>query len=56
MLTLIKGIAGYYLASASLIADAGHSLSDLIGDFITLFCWNWSKKPKDQSYPFGYGK
>lgn len=56
LLTTTKGIAGYYLASASLLADAGHSLSDLIGDFITLFCWNWSKKAKDTHYPFGYGK
>ncbi|KAH9821588.1 cation efflux protein [Melampsora americana] len=56
ILTLIKGIAGYVLSSASLIADAGHSLSDLMGDLITLFCWNWSKKPKDDHYQFGYGK
>lgn len=55
MLTATKGIAGYYLSSASLIADAGHSLSDLVGDFITLFCWKWSKRPKDRDYPFGYG-
>ncbi|KAG0151781.1 hypothetical protein CROQUDRAFT_667776 [Cronartium quercuum f. sp. fusiforme G11] len=55
-LTATKGIAGYYLSSASLIADAGHSLSDLVGDFITLFCWTWSKRPKDRDYPFGYGK
>ncbi len=26
-LTLVKGVAGWYLHSASLLADAGHSLS-----------------------------
>ncbi|OAV89939.1 hypothetical protein PTTG_08391 [Puccinia triticina 1-1 BBBD Race 1] len=55
-LTAVKGIAGYLLASASLIADAGHSLSDLLGDLITLFAWNWSRKPADRDYPFGHGK
>ncbi|KAI9618554.1 hypothetical protein H4Q26_012375 [Puccinia striiformis f. sp. tritici PST-130] len=55
-LTAVKGIAGYLLASASLIADAGHSLSDLLGDLITLFAWNWSRKPADKDYPFGHGK
>ncbi|KNZ58354.1 uncharacterized protein VP01_1946g8 [Puccinia sorghi] len=55
-MTAVKGIAGYLLASASLIADAGHSLSDLLGDLITLFAWNWSRKPADNNYPFGHGK
>ncbi|CAH7690369.1 mitochondrial iron ion transporter [Phakopsora pachyrhizi] len=55
-LTFVKGIAGYLLSSASLLADAGHSLSDLVADFVTLFCWRWSRRPKNKDYPFGYGK
>lgn len=30
-LTATKGIAGIYMNSASLLAEAGHSLSDLLG-------------------------
>jgi hypothetical protein len=30
-LTVTKGVAGIYMNSASLLAEAGHSLSDLLG-------------------------
>lgn len=30
-LTMTKGVAGIYMNSASLLAEAGHSLSDLLG-------------------------
>ncbi|EAU91204.2 mitochondrial iron ion transporter [Coprinopsis cinerea okayama7 len=55
-LTATKGVAGWYLHSASLLADAGHSLSDLLGDFVTLFCWRLSRKPSSQRYPYGFAK
>jgi len=61
--------------SASLVADAGHSLSgksfahhrhapkhpesrltDLLGDFVTLFCWRLSRKPPSARYPYGFAK
>jgi cation diffusion facilitator family transporter len=42
--------------SASLLADAGHSLSDLLGDFVTLFCWKLSRKPPSERYPYGFAK
>lgn len=42
-----------FLHSASLMADAGHSLSDLLGDFVTLFCWQLSRRPKSNRYPYG---
>lgn len=42
--------------SASLLADAGHSLSDLLGDFVTLFCWKLSRRPPSETYPYGFGK
>ncbi|KAF8844678.1 cation efflux protein [Paxillus ammoniavirescens] len=56
VLTSAKGAAGWYMHSASLLADAGHSLSDLLGDFVTLFCWKLSRKPPSERYPFGYAK
>jgi cation diffusion facilitator family transporter len=74
-LTAAKGVAGVYMHSASLLADAGHSLSgqsrsfmaspvakpfntklDLLGDFVTLFCWRLSRKPPSDRYPYGFAK
>ncbi|TCD71617.1 hypothetical protein EIP91_007364 [Steccherinum ochraceum] len=55
-LTASKGAAGWYMNSASLLADAGHSLSDLLGDFVTLICWRLSRKPPSELYPYGFGK
>ncbi|CAE6365516.1 unnamed protein product [Rhizoctonia solani] len=56
VLSATKGIAGVYLNSAALVADAAHSLSDLMGDFVTLACWKISRKPPTDAYPYGYGK
>ncbi|KAF9566697.1 CDF-like metal transporter [Agrocybe pediades] len=55
-LTAVKGLAGWYMHSASLLADAGHSMSDLLGDFVTLFCWRLSRKPPSERYPYGFAK
>lgn len=51
-----KGVAGVLLHSASLLADAAHSLSDTFSDIVTLFCWKMSQKPASISHPLGYGK
>ncbi|CAE7097862.1 unnamed protein product [Rhizoctonia solani] len=56
VLSATKGIAGVYLNSAALVADAAHSLSDLMGDFVTLACWKISRKAPTDAYPYGYGK
>ncbi|KAH8078072.1 cation efflux family-domain-containing protein [Cristinia sonorae] len=56
VLTAAKGGAGWYMNSASLLADAGHSMSDLLGDFVTLFCWKLSRRPPSERYPYGFGK
>jgi len=55
-LVVSKFSAGWAFNSAALVADAGHSLSDLLGDFITLFCWRLSRRPPSSQYPHGYGK
>lgn len=51
-----KGVAGVYLHSAALLADAAHSLSDTFSDLVTLFCWKMSQRPASQTHPLGYGK
>ncbi|CAE6476113.1 unnamed protein product [Rhizoctonia solani] len=56
VLSATKGIAGVYLNSAALVADAAHSLSDLMGDFVTLACWKISRRAPTDAYPYGYGK
>ncbi|KAG1734726.1 cation efflux family-domain-containing protein [Suillus paluster] len=55
-LTGAKGLAGWYMHSASLLADAGHSMSDLLGDLVVLFCWKLSRKPPSGRYPYGFAK
>ncbi|KAF7315612.1 Cation efflux family [Mycena indigotica] len=55
-LTAIKGAAGYLTHSAALIADAGHSASDLVGDLVTLACWRISRRPPTNAFPYGFAK
>lgn len=56
VLTGTKGIAAWHMNSASLLADAAHSMSDLLGDFVTLFCWKLSRAPPSPRYPYGFSK
>lgn len=51
-----KGLGGYFLNSQALIADAFHSLTDLVSDFLTLATVSWSLKPPTARFPAGYGK
>lgn len=51
-----KGLGGYYFHSQALVADAFHSLTDLVSDFMTLATVSWSLKPPTARFPGGYGK
>ncbi|KAI9847881.1 MAG: hypothetical protein M1838_000715 [Thelocarpon superellum] len=51
-----KGIGGYVFHSQALIADAIHSLTDLLSDFMTLATVSLSVKPPSATFPSGYGK
>ena len=52
-----KGIGGVYFHSQSLIADAIHSVSDMVADFLTLATVNVSEKIGSPThFPLGYGK
>ncbi|KAI0696349.1 cation efflux family-domain-containing protein [Cytidiella melzeri] len=55
-LTMSKGAAGWYMNSVSLLADAGHTAGDTIGDVITLVCWKLLQQPPTDKYPYGFGK
>lgn len=41
---------------AALSADAVHSFTDLVSDFMTLATVSWALKPPTEKFPFGYGK
>ena len=56
ILTLLKFAAGILGASAAMIADAVHSLSDLLTDFVVLLMVRVSSKPADRTHPYGHGK
>lgn len=56
-LALSKGVGGVYYHSQSLIADAIHSVSDMLADFMTLATVNFVERPKKATkFPLGYGK
>lgn len=40
----------------ALSADAVHSLTDLVSDFMTLATVAWALKPPNERFPLGYGK
>ena len=55
-LTALKFVAGIMGCSAAMIADAVHSLSDLLTDFVVLLFVHISSRPADQKHPYGHGK
>jgi hypothetical protein len=56
VLSIGKLVVGVAQNSSVLIADAGHSLSDLISDFITLWSVNVARLPPDDDHPYGHYK
>lgn len=55
-LALFKFVAGVTGNSMAMIADAVHSLSDLVTDGITLWAARLTHKPQDADHPYGHGK
>lgn len=56
MLMVCKLIAGVVGHSAAMVADAVHSLSDVVTDVIVLTFVSVSAKPQDKSHDYGHGK
>lgn len=56
LLLVCKFCAGVWGHSSAIMADAVHSLSDLLTDIIVLLSVKLSGKPKDKSHDYGYGK
>jgi len=56
LLILVKFPAGIFGRSAAMIADAVHSLSDLLTDVVVIVFVKTSQKPKDKEHAYGHGK
>ena len=56
LLAIFKFTGGILGNSVALIADAIHSLSDLVTDIIVLFTHRIGKIPQDEDHPYGHGR
>lgn len=56
LLCAAKLLAGIFGRSSAMIADALHSLSDLVTDFIVIVFVRLSSKPQDSDHEYGHGK
>ncbi|MDC7700760.1 cation diffusion facilitator family transporter [Vogesella indigofera] len=54
MLTVLQIITGLWAGSQALVADALHSLSDLIADFVALLARRHSHKAPDDDHHYGH--
>jgi cation diffusion facilitator family transporter len=56
VLAIAKLIGGMLFNSTVLLADAGHSLTDLVSDFVTYISLKLGRQPSDAEHPYGHGK
>ena len=55
-LSAIKGGVGITAGSSALIADAIHSLSDLLSDLVVFVSIRVAARPADAGHPYGHGR
>ncbi|MEX2237566.1 MAG: cation diffusion facilitator family transporter [Dehalococcoidia bacterium] len=55
-IAVAKGIAGLLSGSASMLAEAGHSVADTVNQVFLLIGINLSDTKADEAHPHGYGK
>lgn len=55
-LSVVKLLAGLFGHSAAMVADAVHSLSDLVSDAVVLVMVRISAKGEDKGHDYGHGK
>lgn len=56
VLVFVKGVAGVVAHSPVMVADAVHSLSDLVSDVVTLLIMRVASQPPDEEHPYGHGR
>ncbi|KAL6649920.1 hypothetical protein ACP70R_014144 [Stipagrostis hirtigluma subsp. patula] len=55
-LTVGKAFTGYVSGSTAIVADAAHSLSDIVLSGVALLSYKAAKAPRDKEHPYGHGK
>ncbi len=55
-IAILKGIVGYISGSVALIADALHSLSDVLGPIAVYFGLKLAQKEPNSRFPYGYSR
>jgi len=56
VLVFAKAAGGLFFYSQALLADAVHSLSDLVTDLAVIFGVKYWSAPPDHSHPYGHGR
>lgn len=56
ILIALKLSVGILTGTVSVIAEAVHSITDLLSSFVALFAVNKAGKPPDDRHPYGYAK
>lgn len=56
IIAAVKFVFGFVSSSVSLLADAMHTLSDVLSSGIVLMGFRISAQPPDRSHPFGHGR
>lgn len=56
ILSIIKGIAGFFGNSYALIADAIESCADVVASALVLFGLKYANRPADKNHPYGHGR
>lgn len=56
LLSVIKGLTGYFGNSYALIADAIESTTDVFASCLVLFGIKFSARPPDDNHPYGHGR
>lgn len=56
ILAIVKVIFGIFTGSIALIADAVHTISDVLTSIIVIVGFKISTKPADREHPFGHGR
>ena len=56
LLTIVKGILGFLSGSSALVADAAHSLTDIIGSGVVLGGLKVASQPPDEDHHYGHYK
>ncbi|KAL5983836.1 Photosystem II protein D1 [Asimina triloba] len=51
-----KAMTGYLSGSTAIIADAAHSISDIVLSGVALLSFRVARAPKDKDHPYGHGK